>query len=86
MTTMSAIFGALPLILSSATGSELRRPLGITIVGGLIMSQALTLVHHAGGLPVPGPLAPLVGRETSEQTGRRNAARRRAGLNRQGLS
>jgi len=43
MTTMSAIFGALPLILSNATGSELRRPLGITIVGGLIMSQALTL-------------------------------------------
>ena len=43
MTTMSAIFGALPLILSTGTGSELRRPLGITIVGGLIMSQALTL-------------------------------------------
>jgi NodT family efflux transporter outer membrane factor (OMF) lipoprotein len=40
---MSAIFGALPLILSTGTGSELRRPLGITIVGGLIMSQALTL-------------------------------------------
>ncbi len=43
MTTMSAIFGALPLIFSSASGSELRRPLGITIVGGLVMSQALTL-------------------------------------------
>jgi multidrug efflux pump len=43
MTTMSALFGALPLILSSGTGSELRRPLGITIVGGLIMSQVLTL-------------------------------------------
>jgi len=43
MTTMCALFGALPLILSNATGSELRRPLGITIVGGLIMSQALTL-------------------------------------------
>jgi multidrug efflux pump subunit AcrB len=43
MTTMSAIFGALPLIVSSATGSELRRPLGITIVGGLILSQALTI-------------------------------------------
>ena len=43
MTTMSALFGALPLILSTGTGSELRRPLGITIVGGLIMSQALTL-------------------------------------------
>ncbi len=43
MTTMSAIFGALPLIVSTGTGSELRRPLGITIVGGLVMSQALTL-------------------------------------------
>ncbi|HUC84790.1 MAG TPA: efflux RND transporter permease subunit [Candidatus Acidoferrales bacterium] len=43
MTSMSAIFGALPLILSTATGSELRRPLGITIVGGLLMSQALTM-------------------------------------------
>ncbi|HWY31524.1 MAG TPA: efflux RND transporter permease subunit, partial [Candidatus Acidoferrum sp.] len=43
MTTMSAIFGALPLILSGAAGAELRRPLGITIVGGLIMSQILTL-------------------------------------------
>jgi multidrug efflux pump subunit AcrB len=43
MTTMAALFGALPLILSNGTGSELRRPLGITIVGGLIMSQALTL-------------------------------------------
>ncbi len=43
MTTTAAIFGALPLILSGAIGSELRRPLGITIVGGLLMSQALTL-------------------------------------------
>ena len=43
MTTMAALFGALPLVLSTATGSELRRPLGITIVGGLIMSQILTL-------------------------------------------
>ena len=43
MTTMAALLGALPLVLSMGTGSELRRPLGITIVGGLIMSQALTL-------------------------------------------
>ena len=43
MTTMSAMFGALPLVLSNGTGSELRRPLGIAIVGGLIVSQALTL-------------------------------------------
>jgi len=43
MTTMAALFGALPLAFGSGTGSELRRPLGISIVGGLIMSQLLTL-------------------------------------------
>ncbi len=43
MTTMAAIFGALPLMLGTGTGSELRHPLGVTIVGGLILSQALTL-------------------------------------------
>jgi multidrug efflux pump subunit AcrB len=43
MTTFAAILGALPLALGAGTGSELRRPLGITIIGGLIMSQALTL-------------------------------------------
>jgi multidrug efflux pump len=43
MTTMAALFGALPLALGTGTGSELRRPLGITIVGGLIVSQMLTL-------------------------------------------
>ncbi len=43
MTTMAALLGGLPLALGAGVGSELRRPLGITIVGGLIMSQALTL-------------------------------------------
>ena len=43
MTTLAALFGALPLALESGTGSELRNPLGITIVGGLILSQLLTL-------------------------------------------
>jgi len=43
MTTMAALLGALPLALGAGTGSELRRPLGITIIGGLIMSQLLTL-------------------------------------------
>ena len=43
MTTMAALLGGLPLALGSGVGSELRRPLGITIVGGLIMSQILTL-------------------------------------------
>jgi multidrug efflux pump len=43
MTTMAAIFGAIPLIILTGDGSELRRPLGISIVGGLIVSQILTL-------------------------------------------
>ena len=43
MTTMAAMLGALPLALSNGIGSELRRPLGITIIGGLIVSQILTL-------------------------------------------
>src|SRR5213075_1932843 len=43
MTTLAALFAGLPLALGSGTGSELRRPLGIAIVGGLIISQLLTL-------------------------------------------
>jgi len=43
MTTMAALFAALPLMLGTGTGSELRHPLGVTIVGGLILSQMLTL-------------------------------------------
>src|SRR5207248_10243962 len=43
MTTMAALLGALPLALGRGVGSELRRPLGITIIGGLIVSQMLTL-------------------------------------------
>jgi multidrug efflux pump len=43
MTTLAAMFGAVPLAFDTGTGGELRRPLGITIIGGLLMSQALTL-------------------------------------------
>ena len=43
MTTMAALLGALPLALEQGNGSELRRPLGISIVGGLLLSQFLTL-------------------------------------------
>jgi multidrug efflux pump len=43
MTTMAALLGGLPLALGSGTGAELRRPLGVTIVGGLLLSQVLTL-------------------------------------------
>ena len=43
MTTMAALLGAIPLAVFNGTGSELRRPLGISIVGGLLLSQVLTL-------------------------------------------
>jgi multidrug efflux pump len=43
MTTLAALFGAVPLMLSSGTGSELRQPLGLVMVGGLLVSQVLTL-------------------------------------------
>jgi multidrug efflux pump len=43
MTTFAALFGGLPLALGRGTGSELRHPLGVTIVGGLLVSQLLTL-------------------------------------------
>jgi multidrug efflux pump len=43
MTTLAAMFGALPMLLGSGTGSELRRPLGLAIIGGLALSQVLTL-------------------------------------------
>jgi multidrug efflux pump len=43
MTTMAALLGGLPLALGSGFGSELRRPLGIAMVGGLLLSQVLTL-------------------------------------------
>jgi multidrug efflux pump len=43
MTTLASMLGALPLVIASGPGSELRRPLGITIIGGLLVSQVLTL-------------------------------------------
>jgi multidrug efflux pump len=43
MTTMAALFGAVPLAVGTGMGSEMRRPLGISIIGGLIVSQVLTL-------------------------------------------
>jgi hydrophobe/amphiphile efflux-1 (HAE1) family protein len=65
MTTMSALLGALPLMLGTGTGSELRRPLGFTMVGGLVLSQALTLFT-----------TPVVYLYLDRFTGRRRAAAR----------
>jgi hypothetical protein len=53
MTTMAALLGGIPLMLGQGTGSEVRQPLGYAMVGGLIVSQALTPVHDAGDLPLP---------------------------------
>jgi multidrug efflux pump len=80
MTTMAALLGGLPLALGTGTGSELRRPLGITIVGGLIVSQALTLfttpviylyldrlrlwASRKPRLPQPGRVPPMSPRPT----------------------
>jgi multidrug efflux pump len=73
MTTVAAIFGALPLMFGTGTGSELRHPLGVSIVGGLMVSQVLTLfttpviylmfdriaARMRGRLPEPESDAPL---------------------------
>src|SRR5258708_17127974 len=56
MTTLAALFGALPLALEHGTGSELRFPLGITIIGGLVLSPLLTPHTTPGSYPAMGPL------------------------------
>jgi multidrug efflux pump len=65
MTTMAALLGGVPLALGTGTGSELRRPLGITIVGGLILSQILTLYTT----PVVYLFFDKLGRRLSGRTG-----------------
>src|SRR5580704_14471083 len=85
MTTMAALLGALPLALGTGVGSELRRPLGIAIVGGLIMSQMLTLYTtpvvylYLDWLRLRlarrrAPVAPLVPRPDSRWPARRRRA------------
>ncbi len=70
MTTLAALFGALPLALESGTGSELRNPLGVTIVGGLLLSQLLTLYTT--------PVIYLGMDRVKDMLSRRAAPRRRA--------
>ena len=58
MTTLAAALGALPLAIGFGEGAELRQPLGVAIIGGLIASQLLTLLHDAGRLPAARQAAP----------------------------
>ena len=61
MTTMAALLGGLPLALGHGEGAEMRRPLGMAIVGGLVFSQAADAVHDSGGLSVSGSDAAALG-------------------------
>ena len=76
MTTCAALLGGLPLALGTGTGSELRRPLGITIVGGLIVSPDADTLHHAGGLSGLRSHPPGLHPRPQGALGQRGAARR----------
>ena len=80
MTTCAAIAGALPLALAYGDGTEMRRPLGISIVGGLIVSQLLTRLHHAGGVPVRASLLEARARLARASRRRRRRETRRLRL------
>jgi multidrug efflux pump len=69
MTTMAALFGGLPLAIGMGTGSELRKPLGITIVGGLHGLADAYAVHHAGRLSLLRPLEEVAGKAIQHRPG-----------------
>ena len=73
MTTLAAMLGALPMLLGSGTGSELRRPLGLAIIGGLTLSQVLTLFTT----PVIYLLFDRLAQRVQDRAGRMSAPQRR---------
>ena len=77
MTTMAALLAGLPLAFGRGMGSELRRPLGIVMVGGLLVSQVLTLYTT----PVIYIFFDTLGHRFSRKGGRRKAETRNGGLN-----
>lgn len=70
MTTLAALFGALPLALAQGTGAELRIPLGISIIGGLLLSQLLTLyTTPVIYLALDGVRARMQGKRAASESG-----------------
>jgi len=61
MTTFAALFGAIPLVVGGGMGAELRQPLGITLVGGLLLIAIADAVHHAGDLSGLRPAGDALG-------------------------
>ncbi len=74
MTTMAALLGTLPIAFGTGAGGEARRPLGIAVVGGLVVSQLADALHHAGNLRLPRPLHPPQ-EEDRQFSGAANASR-----------
>ena len=64
MTTMAALLGAVPLAIATGPGSELRRPLGVAIIGGLIVCAGADALYDAGDLPDARQAAPAVGQRS----------------------
>ena len=82
MTTMAALLAGIPLAVGTGLGSELRRPLGIAMVGGLLLSQIAHALHHAGDLHLLRPPRPAghrpstsrkIQRDSEPQPGTENA-------------
>jgi multidrug efflux pump len=69
MTTLAAMLGALPLLVGNGTGSELRRPLGLAIIGGLLVSQMLTLFTTPVIYLMFDRVSQRFGRKASEPSG-----------------
>ena len=78
MTTLAAMLGAVPLVIAIGPGSELRRPLGITIIGGLLGVAGADALHHAGDLSAARRAAPPAGRRHAELRAARRARCRRS--------
>ena len=70
MTTLAALFGALPLMFASGSGAELRQPLGLVMVGGLMRQPGADAVHDAGDLPVLRPPRAALARRQPVADGR----------------